>query len=109
MVFYGIISLSLGNEIHLKGDTNLDKIIRDEEKYYDEMWFAYSLDEFIKVNSPNRWWFKDCTTNGDNAYFVTFKSYITPEYSNFELNVRVKVLPDRTYSFEIVREVTELT
>jgi hypothetical protein len=85
------------------------KLIKDESNYYEEMSFSYALDEFIKSKSPHRWWFKECIHNGNDSYMVTFKSYITPEYSKFELLVKVSIIENHAYSFSIVRETTDLT
>lgn len=83
-------------------------IISNEEEYYDEMPFSYSLESFVKSNSEYSWWFKECICNGDDSYTVIFNSFITPEYRNFLLSVHVTKI-DSSYNFKITKEVTELS
>lgn len=83
-------------------------IISDEEEYIEEMPFSTSLETFIKNNSKHKWWFKECILNGDGSYTIVFNSYVTPEYKNFLLSVHV-TKANNSYSFEITKEVTELS
>ncbi len=83
-------------------------IISDENEYYDEMPFSYSLESFVKSNSKYSWWFKECIINSEGSCTVMFNSFITPEYRNFLLSVHVTKTED-SYNFKITKEVTELS
>ena len=86
----------------------MSRIIRNKDKFYKEIPFAYSVTDFANSNSEYHWWFDKCILDGDDSYVIFFKSYMTPEYKDFLLVVRATKVGD-SYDFKITKKVTTLS
>lgn len=80
-----------------------------ESKFLEDYRFAYSLLKYVEsISGENRWFVDECFENDSGEYWVIFKSYMTPEYKNFLLSIRV-TRSGSGWEFYVHKQVTELS
>lgn len=79
-----------------------------EMKFIEDYLFASALLEYVKgISGENTWFLDECIENNSGEYWVSFKSYDSPEYKNFVLTVHV-AHTDSGWDFSVQKQVTTL-
>lgn len=77
-------------------------------QFLDDFPFAGALLKYVEhISGENRWFIDECIDTGMGEYWAIFKSYLTPEFRNFILSIRV-VHSDSGWDFSVHKQVTEL-
>lgn len=84
-------------------------LIDNEEEFEYECSFSFKTLEYVdKIIEKDdvRWWFDRCYANWeDEVHFVLFTSYITEEYKDYVLSIKVTKEPTGQYDFSIQKKV----
>lgn len=85
-------------------------VIKDEDEFLYECPFAFDAinyaDKLAKEENIH-WYFKECYVNqADNIYFVIFDSYITEEYKDYLLSLKVVEILENKYDISIQKKTT---
>lgn len=83
-------------------------VIKDKDEFIDECAFAFDAMDYADrlAQSENiRWFFKECYANcEEQIHFVIFDSYITEEYKDYLLSLKVVKNQNNKYDISIQKK-----
>lgn len=92
----------------------LKQIYNTEEDFLDNCSCCYAILDFVEniKNTDTRWFFEKCYSRYDKdsdyeEHYVIFKSYITEEFKDYILSIKVIKLSE-SYSIHIVKKIDNL-